>query len=416
MDKLTLNNQIVSMRQEARKAKLHTISKLVREVRKLRSKNGSEDQKKKNNRKADRFMEEVLIIKKLKDDEISKFALCNSKMSSEIIFDLATSLKDKALTRLSKQPSISTRVSEFRMKFPAWDVIVPQLLLKLGDKKAKKKKENKSKTCEDKEKDVVKSYKEDQAELVKSCTIDDISEKNQAVTSLNPITIHSQDRQQKIPLTSEKKPKNLSEELSRESVRAEIDDAGIRNEMKIGENSLAEVKRFTEHLKSENNIENNNLDLVNPTPVSPSATIVDPFFVCEDGKTAYLTSVKGNSGFNEGSDIYKKENLSKQPTWIKNDEKRFFQAERRKNLLVQKPKMPNFRTFQQRPPAYNSENRTKQSSYLKQKINIVHNEKNHSQTTDNTSPIHPSWEAKKKLKEQQCAVFAFQGKKIKFDD
>lgn len=300
-----------------------------------------------------------------------------------ISLQLATSLKDKALTRLSKQPSISTRVSEFRMKFPAWDVIVPQLLLKLGDKKAKKKKENKSKTCEDKEKDVVKSYKEDQAELVKSCTIDDISKKNQAVTSLNPITIHSQDRQQKIPLTSEKKPKNLSEELSRESVHAEIDDAGIRNEMKIGENSLAEVKRFTEHLKSENNIENNNLDLVNPTPVSPSATIVDPFFVCEDGKTAYLTSVKENSGFNEGSDIYKKENLSKQPTWIKNDEKRFFQAERRKNLLVQKPKMPNFRTFQQRPPAYNSENRTKQSSYLKQKINIVHNEKKHSQTTGN---------------------------------
>jgi hypothetical protein len=55
--------QIVSMRQEARKAKLHTISKLVREVRRLRSKNGSEEQRTKNNRKADRFMEEVLIIK-----------------------------------------------------------------------------------------------------------------------------------------------------------------------------------------------------------------------------------------------------------------------------------------------------------------------------------------------------------------
>jgi hypothetical protein len=51
------------MRQEARKAKLHTISKLVREIRRLRNKNGSEEQKKKNNRKADRFMEEVHIIK-----------------------------------------------------------------------------------------------------------------------------------------------------------------------------------------------------------------------------------------------------------------------------------------------------------------------------------------------------------------
>jgi hypothetical protein len=37
-------------------------------------------------------------------------------------------------------------------------------------------------------------------------------------------------------------------------------------------------------------------------------------------------------------------------------------------------------------------------------------------TDDDDRPIHPSWEAKKKLKEQQCAVFAFKGKKINFDD
>jgi hypothetical protein len=51
------------MRHETRKAKLHTINKLIRESRKLKIKNGSEEQKKKNNRKAERFMEEVLIIK-----------------------------------------------------------------------------------------------------------------------------------------------------------------------------------------------------------------------------------------------------------------------------------------------------------------------------------------------------------------
>jgi hypothetical protein len=35
---------------------------------------------------------------------------------------------------------------------------------------------------------------------------------------------------------------------------------------------------------------------------------------------------------------------------------------------------------------------------------------------EDDGPIHPSWEAKKKLQEQQCAMFAFKGKKIKFDD
>jgi hypothetical protein len=304
-----------------------------------------------------------------------------------ISLQLAASLKDKALARLSNQPSISTCVSQFRMKFPTWDHIVPQLLLKLGDKKAKKRKHTKSKTHEDKQKDVIKSPIEEQAKLVKSCTNDIISDKDQTVTSLNPdesTVIHNQDRQQKIPVTAEKTPEDLSEEMSRESVSKETDnDAGIRNEIKIAEKSLAEVKRFTEHLKAEKNIENNNLVLVNSTSVSPSATTVDPFFVYEDGKTEYLTSVKGNTGFSEEIDTHKKERISKQPTWIKNDERRFFQAERRKNMQVQKPKMSNFKTFQQRPPVYNSGNRSKQSSFLKQKMNIVHHEKKQISTTGN---------------------------------
>jgi hypothetical protein len=51
------------MRQQARKAKLYTINKLIRESRRLKSRNCPEEQKKKYNRKAERLMEEVLVIK-----------------------------------------------------------------------------------------------------------------------------------------------------------------------------------------------------------------------------------------------------------------------------------------------------------------------------------------------------------------
>ena len=61
--KYSLCLQIVSMRQKVNKAKLYTINKLIRELRRLKSKNGSEEQKKKFNRKAERFMEEVFVIK-----------------------------------------------------------------------------------------------------------------------------------------------------------------------------------------------------------------------------------------------------------------------------------------------------------------------------------------------------------------
>jgi hypothetical protein len=51
------------MRNEAKKAKLYTINKLIRESRRIKNRNGPEEQKKKYNRKAERFMEEVHIIK-----------------------------------------------------------------------------------------------------------------------------------------------------------------------------------------------------------------------------------------------------------------------------------------------------------------------------------------------------------------
>jgi hypothetical protein len=51
------------MRPQTRKAKLYTINKLVRESRRLKSRNGPEEQKEKYNRKAERLMEEVVIIK-----------------------------------------------------------------------------------------------------------------------------------------------------------------------------------------------------------------------------------------------------------------------------------------------------------------------------------------------------------------
>jgi hypothetical protein len=302
-----------------------------------------------------------------------------------ISLQVASSLKDKALARLSSQPSISTCVTQFRTKFPTWNHVVPQLLLKLGDKKAKKRKNAKSKTHEKEQIDVTKSSKEDQAKLIRSCTNDNVSGKDQTVSFLNSdgsIAIHNQDGQQKSSVIAEETPKSISAKISAESVSKETDkDAGTTSEMKIAEKSLAEVKRFSEHLKVEKYIENNNLVLESSPPVSPDATTVDPFFVCEDGKTEYLTSVNINTGLSKGTDTHQKEKLSKQPPWTKNDERKFFQAERRKNMQAQKPTISNFRTFQQRPPMHNSGNRSKQSPYLKQKINVVHHEKKQTSAT-----------------------------------
>lgn len=399
------------MRHKVNKAKLYTINKLIRESRRLKIKNGSEEQKKKYNRKAERFMEEVLAIKKLKADEVSKFALCNTKMLNDIIADPAASLNDRALARISSQPTISTCVTQFHTKFPMWNHIVPQLILKLGNKKARKQRNKKLKTCENVQKKVTECSKE------KICTNSNICGQDQTLTPLNSDAVHitqNEDKQQKIPVVEEKTPKDINKKINMEIVGMDTDSStGFRNEIKIANGRLAEVKRFTEHLKAQNNIQNDNMVDVNSMPVSPFATTVDPFFVSEDGKTEYLTS----ASIREEIDTHKEGKQSRHPACNKNEERRFFEAEKRKNVQEQNPKNANFKTFQQRQPVNNPGNRSKQSSFTRQKMNVLHhNKKKLSVTADNDGPVHPSWEAKKKLKEQQCSVFAFKGKKIKFDD
>jgi hypothetical protein len=282
----------------------------------------------------------------------------------------AAPLREKALARVSSQPNILACVSQFHMKFPTWVHIVPQLLLKLGDK-ARKKKNRKLKARDNEQDKVTVSSKNE------ICTSESICSKDQTVMPLNPdgsVVIHNQDRQQKTPVTAEKIPKDLSEKISKECV-------SLENEAKITENSLAEVKRFTELLKAENNTENDN-DVVSFISVAPTcAATVDPFFVCEDGKTEYLTSVKVDTSSNEGVDIYKRERLPKS-TRNKNDERRFFQAERRKGIQEQKPKNSNFKAFQQQSTNI-SGNRSKQSSYSRQKMSVIRHEKKQSPLTGN---------------------------------
>jgi len=51
------------MRHIVRKSKVHTIHKLTREAKKLKEKKGNEEQIVKNKKKAERFINELMVIK-----------------------------------------------------------------------------------------------------------------------------------------------------------------------------------------------------------------------------------------------------------------------------------------------------------------------------------------------------------------
>lgn len=281
----------------------------------------------------------------------------------------AASLKHRALARISSQPTISACVAQFRTEFPLWNHIVPQLILKLGNKKKTKQRDKKLKTCENAQEKVTECSKDE------ICTNSNISGQDQTLTPLNSDAVHitqNEDKQQIIPVIEEKTPKDINKEINMETVGMQTGSStGMRNEIKIANRRLAEVTRFTEHLKAQNSIENDDIMDVNSTPVSPFATTVDPFFVSEDGETEYVTSAV----MREEIDTHKKEKQSRLSAYNKNNERRFFEAEKRKDMQEQKPKNSNFKTFQQRQPVNNSGNRSKQSSFTRQKMNVIHHNK-----------------------------------------
>ncbi|XP_060865578.1 serum response factor-binding protein 1-like [Metopolophium dirhodum] len=146
LSKISLNNQIVTMRHIVRKSKVHTIHKLTREAKKLKEKKGSEEQLIKNKKKADRFISELMVIKKLNDDDVTKYALQNEVPSAKILNSIDIKLETRALARLAGHKFIIDEIQKFRSKYSDWKMCITDLLNELGAKYRAKKKPNNNKS------------------------------------------------------------------------------------------------------------------------------------------------------------------------------------------------------------------------------------------------------------------------------
>ncbi|KAJ9599258.1 hypothetical protein L9F63_010260 [Diploptera punctata] len=349
------------MRQDVRRARVHTINKLVRTSKKLKNKHGSEKEKEKYQRKAARFMEEITIIKSLKDDEISKFVLINTKSPDDILNDPKISLREKAMARLSSHPNLIKRLNDFRTKYPLQE----DELLKLFEQLVKE------------------DFIEDN--LMETSDIEEEQNESPSISEIN----------------SSKTVK--SKIVKQKKKRKELESNDIVTNSKVSGESLSEVKRFSEILKTnDDNSDNdnrNNEDISDRIPNKtvnevPEEKTADPFFMCEDGMTEYITIAKKiiNESENFG------ENNFKDYSGYAN------RRERRQGQFFE-------------PKNFNKKNYHKEHKFSNNRIQLEKriDDVKEVENTVNES-IHPSWEAKKRMKDQQHAISAFQGKKIKFDE
>ncbi|CAK9804333.1 Serum response factor-binding protein 1 [Anthophora plagiata] len=121
MKKIELNNEIVLLRQIVRQARICVVNKLVREAKKLRSNHGNEKQLEKNKRRAEKLLREVFALKRIKDDDISRFGIINFENLQDILEDSRTDDGTRAMVKVVRYKSLNLGIVKVREKFPNYN-------------------------------------------------------------------------------------------------------------------------------------------------------------------------------------------------------------------------------------------------------------------------------------------------------
>lgn len=121
MRKIEINNEIVRMRQFVRQARIRIIHKLTREAKTLRAKKGTEKQQEKNRRKADKLINEIYALKKIKDDQITKFGIINKKSLQEILRTTDTDESTRVIARVADHKILQNVIVKFQETYPDYE-------------------------------------------------------------------------------------------------------------------------------------------------------------------------------------------------------------------------------------------------------------------------------------------------------
>ncbi|XP_030202737.1 serum response factor-binding protein 1 isoform X2 [Gadus morhua] len=118
--RMNLNNEVVLMRKEVSRVRGLLIRKLTRQIAALKKKKGKENEVQKNQRRAERMVEEIHEMKALKPDVVTKIAL-----QQEIQFDVvcrnpASSVTDRAIARIASHPQFSKRIATIKLAVKAF--------------------------------------------------------------------------------------------------------------------------------------------------------------------------------------------------------------------------------------------------------------------------------------------------------
>ncbi|XP_006764460.1 PREDICTED: serum response factor-binding protein 1 [Myotis davidii] len=344
---LNLNNEVVKMRKEVKRIRVLVIRKLVRSVSRLKSKKGTEDALLKNQRRAQRLLEEIHAMKELKPDIVTKSALGDDINFEKICKKPESTATERAIARLAMHPLLKKKIDMLKAAVKAFkDARQNDAEVKLS-RNASEKNHSKDTSCSND--NAIKLQHEGAV----------ISEQSDGEES------HEEEQEYFDDSTEER--------FYKQSSMSEDSDSG--DDFFIGK-----VRRTR---KKESNCPSSVLEQKSPKKVFPEEDILET--------RESIRNVR-----------------NKPSTEARKFESVFFHSlsgskSSRRNYREQAPKS-NTPGFQQNDPQLKNQfikNAPRGPANIKQQTQL---------------PLHPSWEASRRRKEQQSKIAVFQGKKITFDD
>ncbi|XP_059031749.1 serum response factor-binding protein 1 isoform X2 [Mustela lutreola] len=396
---LNLNNEVVKMRKEVKRIRVLVIRKLVRSVGRLKSKKGTEDALLKNQRRAQRLLEEIHAMKP------------------------DSTAAERAVARLAMHPLLKKKIDVLKAAVKAFKDARQNVVEVKSSETALEENHSKDTLCSNDdasklqhEGTIISEQKEKEAKILAKKPINSKEKRTKMEHGPNAVDLPSSPSKpseragivssepRKIP--ADPKMKTLSKIKKGKESSSSLDDNSDGEE-------LQEEKEYFDDSTEER--------FYKQSSMSEESDSGDDFFIGKVRRTRKKES-SCHSSVKEQKPPQKvlpeedrlethqsmRNDINKPSTESRKFESVFFHSlsgskNSRRNYREQAPKnkTPGFQ--QNEPQLKNLFNKSTQKGFpdTKQQSQL---------------PLHPSWEASRRRKEQQSKIAVFQGKKITFDD
>nr|XP_009931244.1 PREDICTED: serum response factor-binding protein 1 [Opisthocomus hoazin] len=427
---------VVKMRKDVKKARVLTIRRLTRHIGKLKLKKGSEDMKLKNQKRVERLIEEIHAMKAIKPDEVTRLGLRTEVNFDSVCRKPNCTATERAIARLAIHRILKPKFVELKAAVKAFQDARKNPAEATSSKKATSEEQLKSvqhinSNLDDQALKLAQKQQgcEDKAKMSRKIETDGVAEED----------CESQSEQKTVAVERVSAPEESSfQAVEMQAVtqnRTGKKHGYQKRKENMSMNKLNAIKQILnddsdqEHPNEEEYFDDSTEERFYNESSDSDSDSDDDFFIGKGKRKKKIAAVSSLSSAKEKDrlqkNIAKKEKNTVPGTVqdsVMEEGKRHAKASKIESMFCSSLSSSNQKS-QKRRNIDNQPLKNERTAFLKKEPRLkkqpfaeVAGIKCDNKKARLEQPLHPSWEASKRRREQMSQITAFQGKKIIFDD